>query len=228
MIYTTVTISTLYGLVFLIMSAATCGTTQAAGLFGVCDIQTAYSGVSYSWSIENAVTDFIFAVVGIVPLRHIMIPQNQKIAAGLLLVFGSVGGIASVVRAYYIITPHAGFSLGTIDVEIWTIIEVSGGITASSLATMRPLLVAGLRMFRGQTSTGSNGSTSRTAPKSDTEASNRRLGNGVAKDWTENYMGRDDQMALSPKVMQAKVQSKLIIDETKEEEETQNQAMSMV
>jgi len=84
-------------------------------------------------------------------IKSLQLPQRTKVSACLLLAFGTVGGLASIIRIGIIIPQIPGTStLGeSIDPSIWTVIEPGLGITAASLATLRPLM----RKLSGRDST---------------------------------------------------------------------------
>ena len=67
---------------------------------------------------------------------------------------GSSGSIASIVRFPYLyqLTETEDFLWANTDVALWSIVEVGMGVTASSLATMRPLFEAFLSQSRPTTS----------------------------------------------------------------------------
>jgi hypothetical protein len=67
---------------------------------------------------------------------------------------GSSGSTASIVRFPYLyqLTETEDFLWSNTDVAIWSIVEVGMGVTASSMATMRPLFVAFLSQSRSRAS----------------------------------------------------------------------------
>jgi hypothetical protein len=67
---------------------------------------------------------------------------------------GSSGSIASIVRFPYLyqLAQTDDFLWANTDVAIWSIVEAGMGVTASSLATMRPLFVALLSQSRSTAS----------------------------------------------------------------------------
>jgi hypothetical protein len=68
---------------------------------------------------------------------------------------GSSGSTASIVRFPYLyqLTETDDFLWSNTDVAIWSIVEVGMGVTASSLATMRPLFMSFLSKSRSKAST---------------------------------------------------------------------------
>lgn len=68
--------------------------------------------------------------------------RKMKILVAGILAFAAVGSTATVVRMFYIHTLTNGpdFLYATTDVAIWSTVEPGVGITASSIATLRPLV----------------------------------------------------------------------------------------
>lgn len=100
--------------------------------------------LAYFQTSTNAVTDLIYAILPIFIIRESKLPPIAKISSCLLLALGTVGGIASVVRLKYIkgLQPGPDFFNSSVNIAIWSLIEPGLGITAASLATLRPLLKA--------------------------------------------------------------------------------------
>jgi hypothetical protein len=68
---------------------------------------------------------------------------------------GSSGSTASIVRFPYLyqLAETEDFLWSNTDVAIWSIVEVGMGVTASSLATLRPLFISFLSKSRSKAST---------------------------------------------------------------------------
>lgn len=67
--------------------------------------------------------------------------KTKALVAG-ILAFAAIGSTATIVRMFYIHTLTNGpdFLYATTDVAIWSTVEPGIGITASSVATLRPLI----------------------------------------------------------------------------------------
>lgn len=67
--------------------------------------------------------------------------KTKALVAG-ILAFAAIGSTATVVRMFYIHTLMDGpdFLYATTDVAMWSTVEPGIGITASSIATLRPLV----------------------------------------------------------------------------------------
>lgn len=149
------------GLVLFFLSIFTCGVLPGFGASTEgCPIAPAYNGLSIFWSSINATTDLMFSVLSVQALWNAQLPRVTKISACALLLFGTIGGIASVVRIVELFSPRSGV-LQAIDAAYWTLLEAGVGITAASCATLRPLLrFVGDRVHKTVTSikVGSNAS----------------------------------------------------------------------
>lgn len=143
-IYTVVGISTILTLVSFVLSAATCG--ASGGFFqstsvSSCNVGRVYSIITTIWSYVNAVGDFIFAALAVDAIRRAQMKMKTKIIAALVLVIGTSGGVASLIRVSIItkkasvIGPSHGLAAGKL-----TIVEIGVGMTAANLACLRPLL----------------------------------------------------------------------------------------
>merc|ERR1712029_623623 len=99
-------------------------------------------GISYALSSVNAAADW---TLGILPLFIVwglqMRTKTKALVVG-ILAFAAIGSTATIVRAFYIHTLVEGpdFLFETTDVAIWSTVEPGIGITASSIATLRPLV----------------------------------------------------------------------------------------
>jgi hypothetical protein len=67
---------------------------------------------------------------------------KTKLLVGGILAFAAIGSTATVVRMFYLHTLMNGpdFLYATTDVAIWSTVEPGIGITAGSIATLRPLI----------------------------------------------------------------------------------------
>lgn len=146
MIYVLVSISTVFGAVYLIMTFATCGimvqsqkTTPLRTGSDWCPIQDAFVVISIVWSVMNAITDLAFQALSVHVLWNVKLPRATKISAIMLLVVGSIGGIASIARVV-VQTPLQDIRMSGVLLGLWSNAEAGLCITAASLITLRPLL----------------------------------------------------------------------------------------
>ncbi|KAF2149853.1 hypothetical protein K461DRAFT_296271 [Myriangium duriaei CBS 260.36] len=125
-----------------VFAAVTCGAAAAfIGDSNQCKALSTYSSISTAWSIFNALGDLLLAALAINAIWAANMKKHTKIVAGFVLVLGTVGGAASVVRLYMIETIDKNFTASAgINLSIWTMVEMCAGITAANLACLRPLL----------------------------------------------------------------------------------------
>lgn len=137
--------STAVGIVYFIMDLTTCGATPTflPNGQGVCGVRDAFFVISVVWSAINIVTDYSFCGLAVMAIWSASIPRPAKVSASLIIAFGTCGGIASCVRLYFITRHFSDFESaleGGITSGVWTVVEAGIGVTAASLATLRPLL----------------------------------------------------------------------------------------
>lgn len=184
-IYTMTAATTFYGLVCFIMTVGTCGAsspffTAVASSKSTCTLHDAYSGVSTSWNILNLVTDFIYALLPIITLWNVNLPKRTKMLAGILLVFATMGGIASCIRvALLFCWPGLTVIDRSLRASYWTIIEMGVGIVVTAAATFRPLFRECIE--RGRHTSRPNAGT-RGTPSASTSAQTHPAGVGSWKD----------------------------------------------
>lgn len=95
-----------------------------------------------AWTFLNMVSDVLYAILSMVAIYQLKMSIKQKVIASLLCALGCLGSLASIVRLVLFLTNTSGYSLlgeGLLQ-AIWTLIEPGFGITAASMATLRPLL----------------------------------------------------------------------------------------
>lgn len=101
------------------------------------------SPLNYVHASLNAISDWTFALVPILYIRRTSMPRQAKISVCLILAFGALGSVASVVRIAYIGDLGAAtndFYYKAVGIAMASTIEMGLGIVAGSLATLRPLL----------------------------------------------------------------------------------------
>ena len=145
-----------FGTVYLVYGLSTCGLLQyflASGT--VCPSESTFAIMSKTHSISNCITDMILAGIAVFATMRTQVTVYAKLTATLLLCFGTVGGIASILRTTQIfnLRPETGDSTNAIKGLIWSLIELTVGVTATSLATLRPLF----RCMKDRVSTNGSG-----------------------------------------------------------------------
>jgi len=192
-----------YGIVTFGMTVGTCG---AASFFGSssCSYHTAYTKINESWSIINAITDFILVGLTVQAIWTASLPTPTKITASLVLVLGSMGGVASVIRIILLSTPLSGVSTG-LSAAYWSLIEASIGIAAASLATLRPLLRSCMERVqsKGSTNNRSAFNTAANGSRVPTALRSKHQMNTV-HDWREDRIQMNDiEKGITPNTIVA-------------------------
>ncbi|PNS15650.1 hypothetical protein CAC42_4102 [Sphaceloma murrayae] len=140
-------LSTITGIAYFAFASFTCTVLkQAPGTELECPIQPVSNGVFYAFSVVSIASDYIFTIMAIYALWQAKLPITTKLPACILLVMGTVGGIASTIRFSLLVKPVTPETYLTqlFDVGKWTIVEHSIGVIAANLAMTRPLLHAWL------------------------------------------------------------------------------------
>ena len=142
-IYVLIAVTFLFTFVLAVMSIATCA--PEVGLLGstnTCKSWYPYSDLSITWSVLNTVGDLLLAALAVNALWSAQLRRPTKLIACLILTLGTFGCIASMIRLSIIAhdKEEGGFTEG-IGIAKWTAIEMAAGITAASLACLRPLLL---------------------------------------------------------------------------------------
>ncbi|KAL6916146.1 hypothetical protein FSST1_007641 [Fusarium sambucinum] len=142
-IYITMFCSTVSGVLFFFISIFQCQPISFAwnkDQTGKCIGLHVTLSLTIMYSITAVVSDFIFALLPGLIIWKLQLKKRTKYSLIPLLAMGCVASAAVVARFPYL----AGFKepdwlWHTIDVAIWSIIEQGLAITATSLATLRPL-----------------------------------------------------------------------------------------
>lgn len=90
----------------------------------------------------NAAADWVLGTLPFFIVWDLHMKLKTKALVASILAFAAIGSTATVVRMFYIHTLMDGpdFLYATTDVAIWSTVEPGIGITASSIATLRPLV----------------------------------------------------------------------------------------
>ncbi|KAK7562411.1 hypothetical protein IWX49DRAFT_554298 [Phyllosticta citricarpa] len=121
------------------------------------DVQRA---LAYLSAAVGAFTDWTYAVLPLQIVLQANMQMRGKISVLLILSLGTIGSVCSTVRIKYIdglISPTDFFWNATM-IAIWSITECGAGITAGSLATLRPLFKHWFTAVRTFTQSSSSGS----------------------------------------------------------------------
>ncbi|ORX94210.1 hypothetical protein BCR34DRAFT_499411 [Clohesyomyces aquaticus] len=107
-----------------------------------CIPEAPTTGITYSLSAVNACADWILGLLPFFIVWDLQVNRKTKIMVAGILAFAAIGSTGTVVRMKYIHTLTHGddFLWATTDVAIWSTVEPGIGITAASMATLKPLL----------------------------------------------------------------------------------------
>jgi hypothetical protein len=99
-------------------------------------------GITYALAAVNAAADWAFGTLPFFIVWDLQMKLKTKALVAGILAFAAIGSTATIVRMFYIHTLMNGpdFLYATTDVAIWSTVEPGIGITASSVATLRPLV----------------------------------------------------------------------------------------
>lgn len=148
--YVAMALSTAFGLVFVGLILFSCGIQDPTILQAdTCDIHVPYKALSLTWSFLNVLTDISFAILAVMLLWHTKLARWTKASSCALLIFGTLGGIASVLRITVQLIPLPQ-PLKVIITGRWSNIEGGTYITTASLATIRPLCRKACGFFRAR------------------------------------------------------------------------------
>ncbi|OAL05204.1 hypothetical protein IQ06DRAFT_66478 [Phaeosphaeriaceae sp. SRC1lsM3a] len=102
----------------------------------------AQNGITFALNAMNACTDWILGTLPFFMVRHLNMSFRTKMLVVAILAFAAVGSTGTIVRMKYVknLTNGPEFLYVVIDVSIWSTVEPGIGITAASIATLRPLL----------------------------------------------------------------------------------------
>ncbi|KAK1623612.1 hypothetical protein BDP81DRAFT_465247 [Colletotrichum phormii] len=97
--------------------------------------------MTFTASIINCLADWAFGILPLFIVWSLSLPKRTRLLAFGILSFAAIGSAATVARSVYIPTLLDGddFLWATTDVALWSTVEPGIGITAASIATLRPL-----------------------------------------------------------------------------------------
>ncbi|GKT40414.1 uncharacterized protein ColSpa_00595 [Colletotrichum spaethianum] len=114
---------------------------QSPRVEGKCFSKRVVLIMTYTASIINCLADWSFGILPLFIVWSLSLPKRTRLLAFGILSFAAIGSAATVVRSVYIPTLLDGddFLWATTDVALWSTVEPGIGITAASIATLRPL-----------------------------------------------------------------------------------------
>ncbi|KAL9089752.1 MAG: hypothetical protein Q9165_005546 [Trypethelium subeluteriae] len=143
-IYVFMTLSTVYGIVYFFFALFQCGNPTKIlenKLAGRCQPASVQLGMGYTHVTVQALVDWAFATLPVVIMWNANMNRRTKFSVAFVLMLGAVGSTATLVRFKYEggLVDDNDFFFAAANVAITCTIEAGLGITAASLATLRPL-----------------------------------------------------------------------------------------
>ncbi|PBP15818.1 integral membrane protein [Diplocarpon rosae] len=123
---------------------------------GSCFPPELVGNVTYAHSAVNAVADMVLAFLPVIIVSRLQMNPRTKLTVSIILSMGIFACVAVIVRIPYIkilVENADDFLYSSIDVVIWSAIELGLAITAANLATLRPLFSTCLGRSRSWGST---------------------------------------------------------------------------
>ncbi|KAF2230085.1 hypothetical protein EV356DRAFT_454598 [Viridothelium virens] len=143
-IYAFMTLSTIYGIVYFFFALFQCGNPTKIlenKLAGRCQPASVQLGMGYTHVAVQALVDWAFATLPVVIMWNANMNRRSKFSVAFILMLGAIGSTATLVRFKYEggLVDDNDFFFAAANVAITCTIEAGLGITAASLATLRPL-----------------------------------------------------------------------------------------
>ncbi|KAJ4343411.1 hypothetical protein N0V95_006673 [Ascochyta clinopodiicola] len=142
----TTTSAVLIGVVYFFLSLFQCTPvdffwTRLQGAQGECISMDVIIGMTYLYGAVAAATDIAFGVLLGLLLWKLNVERRTKVLIAPLLGLACIASYAALVRMPYISKfRSADFLYGTVDISLWSTVEVGVSVVAANLATLRPLV----------------------------------------------------------------------------------------
>ena len=160
-IWSVMILASLFGIAFVGQIIAQC---EPTGFFwsatrdpaqGHCAEPSVILGFTYAHAAVSSIGDWTFGILPAFLVSGLNMNFRSKASVFLVLALANVGSIATLIRirAIHQISTSQDFLFATVDLAIWSSVEVGIAIVAASIATYRPL-------FRSFFSNGNTGDVS--------------------------------------------------------------------
>ncbi|KAL2818094.1 hypothetical protein BJX63DRAFT_384567 [Aspergillus granulosus] len=150
-LYTVTALAVVTGIVFFVLLVIQCSpvsffwTRMSGDTSGQCRYIDAIAIMLYIFSVTSALFDLTVGLLPIILVYKLQMNTQTKVAVAGLLGMACVASIAIIIRIPFVQTIRdPDFLYATVEIAIWSAIEIGLSITAGSLATTRPLF----RIFR--------------------------------------------------------------------------------
>ncbi|KAL4765059.1 uncharacterized protein BDW70DRAFT_128329 [Aspergillus foveolatus] len=183
-LYTVTALAVCSGIPFFVLLVIQCSpvsfwwTRMRGDTNGRCGYVDAIAIMLYIFSASSAIFDLTVALLPVILVRNLQMNRRTKAAVAGLLGMACVASIAIIIRLAFVQTIHdPDYLYGTVQIAIWSCIEVGLSITAGSLATTRPLF----RILHNRSSSPYNPSDDPLTPSNDRNKHRRSIS------WSEPY-----------------------------------------
>ncbi|KAL3253449.1 hypothetical protein ABHI18_009489 [Aspergillus niger] len=152
--------------------------------------------IGYLYSFLIVFSDITLGIMPAVLIWRLQMDRRTKIALAGVLSLGALESVAVIIRIPYLHTYHdTNLLYATYQIDFWSIIEIGIGITAGSLATLRPLFlwVFETRSYYGGNSRGKKRS-EEAHPLSNISTDAERLHN--SENWGADFVPGKSQTRL--------------------------------
>ncbi|KAE8135039.1 hypothetical protein BDV38DRAFT_273083 [Aspergillus pseudotamarii] len=144
-LYAVMVLSTAVGIVFLFVSIFQCQPVSyywnLLWMEGHCLDMDARLGIVYMYSGVVAACDFTMGILPVFIIWRLQMDPRTKVAVAGILGIACIASAAVIVRIPFLSSAKSpDFLHATTQISIWSNIEASLGITAGSLATVRPII----------------------------------------------------------------------------------------
>ncbi|KAE8363918.1 hypothetical protein BDV27DRAFT_145697 [Aspergillus caelatus] len=144
-LYAVMVLSTAVGIVFLFVSIFQCQPVSyywnLLWMEGHCLAMDARLGIVYMYSGVVATCDFTMGILPVFLIWRLQMDLRTKVAVAGILGIACIASAAVIVRIPFLSSAKSpDFLHATTQISIWSNIEAGLGITAGSLATVRPII----------------------------------------------------------------------------------------
>ena len=159
-IWSVMILASLFGIAFVAQILAQCEPTSffwsatRDPAQGHCVDPRIILGFTYAHAAVSSIGDWTFGILPAFIVKGLNMNFRSKVSVFLVLALANVGSVATLIRirAIHQISTSEDFLFVTVDLAIWSTVEIGTAIMASSIATYRPLF----RSFFSNGNTGNN------------------------------------------------------------------------
>ncbi|PSR77660.1 hypothetical protein BD289DRAFT_142834 [Coniella lustricola] len=125
---------------------------------GECNPSVAATSISYIATGLNCVADWMLSLLPALVVWRAKLDRRTKMSIILILAFGSIASVATLIRVFYAkeLVNHNDYLYNFTPLATWSTIEVGTALTASSLATLKPLFRKFTAVFNSTIATNTN------------------------------------------------------------------------